>query len=76
VKKSPISAAAACRLAAGIILILLAGCSTAPSRPVAVTAPPPPIIGSAPITAYDAYALVIAPDSEPRTSLARVAANP
>ncbi len=39
-------------------LVLLSGCATSSSQPVAmdVTSPPPPRTGSAPIAAYDAYA--------------------
>jgi uncharacterized lipoprotein YajG len=41
-------------------LILLAGCQT--SQPsISVTSPPPPTIGSAPIAAYDAYAMALKP---------------
>ena len=58
---SPLSPATALRLVLGLVLlILLAGCTT-PSRPVGVTSPPPPLVGSAPISAYDDYALVIEP---------------
>ena len=43
-----------------LAFILLAGCQT-PRATVAVTSPLPPLVGSAPIAAYDAYALAIKP---------------
>ena len=40
--------------------IFLAGCQTAES-PITVTSPPAPTTGSAPIAAYDAYAMALKP---------------
>lgn len=74
--KFPIPSAAARRLAPGIVLLLLVGCSSAPSRPVAVTAPPPPMIGSAPIAAYDDFALAIEPLRTTRFKTAIVVSAP
>lgn len=46
---------------------LLAGChSGRPTAQIGVSSPPPPMIGSAPITAYDDYARVIAPANPAR----------
>jgi hypothetical protein len=56
---APVSTIAG-RLMLPLALILLAGCHS-PRQPVAVTSPPPPILGSTPIAAYDAYALAIKP---------------
>ena len=41
-------------------LLLFAGCQTGGSA-IAVSSPPPPVSGSAPIAAYDAYALALQP---------------
>jgi hypothetical protein len=53
------------RLFAGFLalaLVLLAGCRTAkPTASIGISSPPPPLIGSAPIAAYDDYARGIAP---------------
>jgi hypothetical protein len=42
------------------VLLLFAGCQT-PTPTVAVISPPPPMFGSTPIAAYDAYALALKP---------------
>ena len=44
------------RLGCSAAIALLTGCVTTRNIPDEVTSPPPPIIGSAPIMAHDAYA--------------------
>ena len=42
------------------VVALFAGCAGV-TRPVGVTSPPPPVMGSAPIIAYDDYARALVP---------------
>jgi hypothetical protein len=62
-KPSPSRAAAL--LLAGLFVVagLLAGCA-APQQEVGVSSPPPPLVGSAPLSAYDDYALAWAPPGQ------------
>ena len=62
------------RLSFGLGLVLLVGCRTSrPTASIGVSSPPPPLIGSAPISAYDDYALGVAPNEKVRVeSLAQL----
>ena len=55
-----------------LAVLLLVGCA-APNPQVGVTSPPPPLIGSAPISAYDDYALALA--TMPKVRVEAVAVN-
>lgn len=68
---------AALRLFPGLILVFLAGCRN-PSRPIAavgVSSPPPPIVGSIPIAAYDDYARAVAPLDKVRVDAVALAGS-
>jgi hypothetical protein len=56
---NPISKTAL-RLLLPVTIAVLAGCQAPPPR-VGVSSPPPPRFGSAPVAAYDDYALVLRP---------------
>ncbi len=52
------------RVLAGLSLglVLLSGCRTnRPTASIGVSSPPPPLVGSSPIAAYDDYARSVAP---------------
>jgi hypothetical protein len=66
------SLVSATRVGLCVAIIILTGCRSV-NRPIVVTSPPPPLIGSAPISAHDAYARILVPaTAAPGESIAQV----
>jgi hypothetical protein len=69
------SLASAARVGLCVAVVILTGCRSA-NRPVVVTSPPPPLIGSEPISAHDAYARIFMPAiGAPSESIAQVSSR-
>jgi hypothetical protein len=69
------SYASASRVGFCLALVILAGCRSV-NRPIVVTSPPPPLVGSAPISAHDAYARIFSPPlGAPSESIAQVSSR-
>jgi uncharacterized lipoprotein YajG len=66
------SLVSATRVGLCVAVVILTGCQSA-HHPIAVTSPAPPLVGSAPISAHDAYGRIFVPmTSAPGESVAQV----